>query len=102
MGKHSSTALTVSAAVFALVVLLTLGWIRDIRLSSLRRQKETLELALNRSLMLCYCLEGAYPETLEELLAAYPLSYDSSRFTIDYRLQGSNILPEITILESGE
>lgn len=101
MKKQISTALTVSITVFALVIVLLCGWIRDIRLGSLRRQREALELALNRSLMLCYCLEGAYPETLEELLEKYPLGFDHSIFTIDYRLQGSNILPEITILESG-
>ena len=101
MKKHASTALTTSAAVFALVVVLTLGWVRDIRLDSVRRQKQTLELALNRSLMLCYCLEGAYPATLEELLEKYPLGFDRDSFTVDYRLQGSNMFPEITILETG-
>ena len=56
MKKHASTDLTLSAAVLALVVVLTLGWVRDIRLDSVRRQKQTLELALNRCLMLGYCL----------------------------------------------
>lgn len=101
MKKYSSASLTVSIAVFALMIMLISGWIRDIHLSSTRRQKETLELSLNRSLMLCYCLEGAYPANLEELLEKYPLSFDRERFAIDYRLQGSNILPEITILEIG-
>lgn len=101
MKKQVSAGLTLSIVVFSLVILLLCGWIRDIRLDSVRRQKETLELALNRSLMLCYCLEGAYPETLEELLREYPLDFDHTLFTIDYRLQGSNILPEITILENG-
>lgn len=101
MRKYSATALTLSAAVFVLVVLLVLGWIGDIRQDSIRRQREALELALNRSLMLCYCLDGGYPATLEELLEKYPLGYNHDLFTVDYRLQGSNILPEITILESG-
>ena len=50
--------------------------------------------------MLCYSLEGSYPATLEQLLEKYPLTYDRQRFTVDYRLQGSNILPQITILEN--
>ena len=36
---------------------------------------------------------------VQELLEKYPLAYDRSRFVIDYRLHGGNILPDITILE---
>lgn len=100
MKRKFSLTLALSALVFLLVMGLLCAWLADIRLDSHRRQLDALELALNRSLMLCYSLEGRYPETLEELLEKYPLTYDRQRFTVDYRLQGSNILPEITILEN--
>lgn len=100
MKRKFSLTLAVSAAVFLLMTALLCSWVADIRQDSHRRQLEALELALNRSLMLCYSLEGSYPATLEQLLEKYPLTYDRQRFTVDYRLQGSNILPEITILEN--
>ena len=74
-------------------------WLEQIRLDGIRRQREVLSSALEKDLLLCYALEGSYPETLEELLEKYPLAYDRERFTVDYRFLGGNLLPDITILE---
>lgn len=98
--KHKfPRTLVLSAAVFLLITAVLWSWLLGIRRDSLRRQREALEQALNKNLLLCYSLEGRYPRTLEELLEKYPLTYDREQFTLDYRLQGSNILPDITILE---
>lgn len=99
MKKRRFSRLAISAAVFALVMTLFATWLTRFSRESDRLQRQTLEDALHRNLLLCYSLEGRYPDTLAELLEKYPLTYDRERFVIDYRLHGGNLLPEITILE---
>ncbi len=88
-----------SAAVFLVLLALFCGWLEQFSQDNRQRQRQALETALNRSVLLCYTLEGRYPQSLDEIFDKYPLTYDQELFHIDYRLQGANILPEITILE---
>ena len=99
MRKFKFSALAASAVCFLLAMALVFGAVRGLREQGLRQQRQALEEALSKSLLLCYSLEGRYPATLEELLEKCPLAYDRERFVIDYRLQGGNLLPDITILE---
>lgn len=99
MKKFKFPSILASFICFLLAMVLIFGALGRVREDSLRRQRDALEEALNKSLLLCYSLEGRYPATLEELLEKCPLAYDRERFVIDYRLHGGNILPEITILE---
>jgi hypothetical protein len=70
--------------------------------STMRRQKESLENAVTRSVTYCYTVEGTYPENLDYLKDNYGLIYDEETFFVDYRIIGSNVLPDITIIEKGE
>lgn len=63
------------------------------------RAAETLSLAISRNVARCYTLEGSYPESLSYLKEHYGLSYDETRFTIDYQPLGRNIMPDITIID---
>ena len=76
-----------------LILLFTLGT------SSL--SENTVTQALNRDITYCYATTGRYPETLEAIKKDYGLIYDDSLFFVDYRTQGSNIYPEVTIIERG-
>ncbi len=66
------------------------------------RQLEALENAIHQSIVYCYTLEGSYPESLEYLKEHYGLTYNDELFFVDYRLQGANIMPDVTILPRGE
>ena len=55
-----------------------------------------------RSITYCYSVEGAYPESLDYLRDNYGLYYDEDMFFVDYRVSGSIILPDITIIEKGD
>jgi len=99
MKKRPDLRLPASAAAFLLAICLFGSWLGRFSRESDRLQRQALEDALNRNLLLCYSLEGRYPETLEQLLERCPLVYDRERFVIDYRSHGGNLLPDITILE---
>lgn len=91
-----------SACIFLLVVFLFYQGITSLSQSTKRRQKEALENALNRDITCCYALEGAYPGSLKYLKQHYGLTYDESRFFVDYKVSGANLLPDVTIIEKGE
>ena len=97
--KGSCSKMFLSAAVFIVIALIFIQGIDSISTGTKRRQRESLENALMRSVTHCYALEGAYPGTLDYLKEHYGLTYDESLFFVDYQTLGSNILPDITIIE---
>lgn len=89
----------VSAAVFGVIMAVFILGISRVSEQTDARAMQTLEQALNRGIVHCYTIEGAYPENLQYLKDHYGLTYDEERFFVDYRVLGSNIIPEVTIID---
>ena len=83
---------------FIVLFVLFLQGIGSVSESTLNKQQESLETALERSISQCYAVEGSYPPSLEYLEQHYGLLYDEDSFFIDYEYYGSNLLPEVTVL----
>lgn len=66
------------------------------------RQQELATQSLQRSITQCYAIEGTYPPSLEYIKEHYGLTYDESLLFIDYKFIGSNIYPDITIINLEE
>lgn len=66
-----------------------------------QEQLKSLENAITRGVMQCYAYEGRYPESLSYLEENYGISYDETKFYIDYRPVAENLLPDITVLPIG-
>lgn len=66
--------------------------------STVNRQRESLETALNRDIIHCYAVEGFYPPSLAYIEEHYGLTYNQNLFFVDYQPIGSNIRPDVTIL----
>ena len=49
----------------------------------------------------CYALEGAYPSSVQYLEDNYGLTYDKDKYAIGYVAIGSNIMPDMQIIELG-
>ncbi|MCI8646484.1 MAG: hypothetical protein HFE76_06700 [Firmicutes bacterium] len=100
-GRLASRNLIVSVISFLLIALLF--WI-GISLVSNRtdsREAEIVKDAITRGIIHCYTSEGFYPESLEYLKQNYGLRYDEERFFIDYQALGSNLLPDVTVIDRG-
>jgi len=71
------------------------------RLDSGRQEQgqQQLEEAVRRSAVSCYALEGCYPPSADYLRQHYGLSYDQNRYSIQYTLFASNLMPDITVLD---
>ena len=93
--RHLLWAVFISVAVLVIFIVL-IGRLSD---DSIRRQKENLENALQRTITYCYASEGAYPEDLDYLKDNYGLTWNESLFFVDYNVSGANIYPNVTILE---
>lgn len=99
---HKPSGFLLSVCIFLAVLFIFLQGLSSLSDNTARRQKESLENAITRSITYCYTVEGAYPEDLDYIKNNYGLTYDEDAFFVDYRVAGSNILPDITIIEKGE
>ncbi|MBR2258450.1 MAG: hypothetical protein IJ899_14185 [Blautia sp.] len=66
--------------------------------SSVSNQQKSLERALHGGAIRTYALTGCYPESLDELLDAYHITYDTRKFIVEYTPQASNLLPSIFVI----
>lgn len=84
-------------------VILVVFWlmVNTVSETTVERQQESLSRALNRDIVHCYAVEGYYPPSLDYIEEHYGLTYDHSRFKVDYQPIGSNIRPDVTILVVG-
>ncbi len=64
-------------------------------------QMTALENAVRRAAILCYAVEGRYPDDVEELRQHYGLSYDENKYIVQLDSFASNLLPDIRILTIG-
>lgn len=99
--KHVYRKFILSACVFAGIVIAFYQGTQSLSSGAEKRQRESLENALIRGVTYCYTVEGAYPESLDYLKENYGLIYDEDLFFVDYKVEGSNIMPDITIIEKG-
>ena len=96
---HHSPKIIFSLCAFILILFLYMQGISSLSDSTKERQRESLENAIMRNVTYCYTVEGAYPENLDYIKDNYGLTYDENLFFVDYHISGSNILPDITIIE---
>ncbi|MCQ2437388.1 MAG: hypothetical protein MJ099_03205 [Clostridia bacterium] len=93
--------LTVTAAVFLMIVVIALSVLNGVDRRSDAAQTQLVKDAVRAALMTCYAVEGAYPAELSYLTEHYGLVYDSERYVVFYDAFASNILPEVRVTERG-
>jgi hypothetical protein len=85
----------------AIIAVFLLG-VNYVSTSSVDGQLESLENAISRDVAQCYAVEGTYPPNIDYLYDHYGLTYNEDLFFVDYQYIGSNIYPDITILQLNE
>lgn len=65
---------------------------------TLLKEQQILEQTLKRGAVHTYALTGRYPQSADELIKNYHITYDSSRFVIEYVPNGSNLFPMISVI----
>lgn len=90
--------LPAAAALAALLWFLTA--VSNLETSRRGEGKRQLEDAIRRAAVACYAAEGIYPPDLAYLEEHYGVQVDGSRYTVDYNVFASNLMPDITVLEN--
>lgn len=88
-----------SIGFFIVLFIVFISGVQDVSESTVKRQKDSLETAISRDITHCYAVEGAYPPSLDYIKQHYGLSYDEDLFFVDYQPIGSNVLPNVTVIE---
>ena len=65
---------------------------------TLHKEQQALEQALENGTIRSYAMNGQYPESLDQILNDYHITYDRSRFVVEYTPNGSNLLPYISVI----
>ena len=65
---------------------------------SLENEQVTLTQALEGGAIRTYALTGQYPQSLDEILTDYHITYDTEKFVVEYIPNGSNLLPTFSVL----
>lgn len=68
---------------------------------ALEREQSALEQTLKNSAVRTYAMTGEYPESLSQILNDYHITYDRTKFVIEYVPNGSNLLPSISVITLG-
>lgn len=90
---------------FCAVIGLFLSGVRSVSGTAAAQEAEGLRNTVIRSAVLCYSLEGFYPDTLTYLEENYGISYDEEKYVISYEVIGSNLMPDVMVIpleEGGE
>ena len=67
-------------------------------IETLHKEQQALEQALENGTIRSYAMNGQYPESLDQILNDYHITYDRSRFVVEYTPNGSNLLPYISVI----
>ncbi len=91
-----------SIVFFIAIFGLFIGGIRSAEANSAAEEKRVLEESINKAVVSCYALEGAYPDSIEHLEENYGLVYYKDKYRILYSVFASNLMPEISVVSMDE
>jgi len=57
--------------------------------------------AIERAVVNCYAIEGFYPQSVEYIEENYGVIIDHNKYIVEYEIMGSNVLPEVRVVEKG-
>ena len=96
--KNFAQSTMISAALFLLIFVLCMFAVSRASSGSVDEQRQSLSDAIDRAVIQCYVTEGRYPESFEYLQKNYGIIYDDEQFRVDYVIYGSNMKPDVTII----
>ncbi|MBE5910841.1 hypothetical protein [Pseudobutyrivibrio sp.] len=96
--KNVAGTTLISALLFVLIFIGFLFAVSKAAEGSVTEQRQSLSEAIDRAIIQCYVTEGRYPESFDYLKENYGIIYDDEMFRVDYVIFGSNMKPDVTII----
>ncbi len=83
---------------FCAAIGIFLAGVQSVSGTAAAQEAEGLRNAVIRSAVLCYSLEGFYPDSLAYLEEYYGITYDEDKYVISYEVIGSNLMPDVSVI----
>lgn len=95
------TALTyiVPCVVFAGMIVWLVIAMTNTAKSTEQGELSALKNNVEKSITMCYAIEGEYPQSIDYLCTNYGLLYNKDKYIVHYESFASNVRPTVTILE---
>jgi len=55
--------------------------------------------SIRRAVVMCYAVEGRYPDTVRYIEENYGIHIDRTRYAVHYNIFASNLFPDITVID---
>ena len=88
-------------AFIAIIVWFVTGLVNTRNLSDEQRRSNVKQSVMNGA-VLCYSVEGFFPENLDYLKENYGLKYDEKRYLVNYEYVASDVCPSVMVYDSEE
>ena len=92
-----------SAIVPILFTLAMMGMIvyglRQTEASSKAEGLRILEEGIRRAVVICYAVEGRYPESVAYIEDNYKIHIDRTKYIVHYEIFANNLMPDIVVIE---
>ena len=88
-----------SALFTFIIVIMVMSGLRQTEEASRSEGIRILEESLHRAVVMNYALEGRFPESIAYIEENFGIHIDRSRYVVHYRVSGSNLFPEIVVIE---
>ena len=99
LGKRILQSVNFSILFFIAVIGIFLYGIATVSSGTAEDERRILDEAIHKDIVHCYAVEGMYPPSLSYMEEHYGLTYDHDKFLVDYETIGSNIMPNVSIIE---
>ena len=83
------------------VVCMVIYGLRQTEQSSRAEGLRILDDSIRRAVVMCYAVEGRYPDTIKHVEEDYGITIDRSRYAVHYNIFASNLFPDITVIDLG-
>ena len=97
--KRSSVMIVLLLAAVVAALCCFLSGISNLFQGKVEEDRVQLETAVRKAAAACYAAEGFYPPDLEYLQEQYGVQIDNTRYAVIYDAFGTNLMPDITVLE---
>lgn len=95
--KKLISGMTFSVVLFFGILMFFLVSLKNVSSDIDDNELVTLRKSIDRAIVNCYAIEGAYPENLEYIEKNYGVVVDKDKFRVIYEVLGPNILPNVII-----
>ncbi len=88
-----------SMLLFAALIVWFIAALSGAGTASEQQTLSAIKQSVENGITMCYSIEGAYPESIDQLTESYGVVYDAERYIVHYESIAANIRPAVTVIE---